>query len=297
MYYLILCIYLYIHFNIIFYNFVKKIHTHKEFNDYSQFYNFSFPHNSKKIYTPHIKNSFYKYIVITISTPCNINSRDIQRFYRYNYIKNILFIFVIGIFECNSIVYYEKIIYGDILYLHITNHYFNITMLFFESINWVNMNLKYDYLIKWDVDIVVNIPLMFLFINIQKSYINYSGYLYNKTRVCRNKSKICYIPYSIYNNSYLPSFAASGILILSNYLSFKLDKYNKNYKWYMIRDDQYIGVICNKLLIKPIPINKYYIRVNTYNTSFDIKSLLSYHSNSISELNNLYKLLYFNQNN
>lgn len=187
---------------------------------------------------------------------------------------------------------YENHIFKDVLYLKIKNHYFNITLLFLSTINWININIKYDYLLKWDVDIIVNIPLLFIFINIHKQTINYCGYLYKRTRVCRNKTKICYVPYSIYNQSYLPFFIASGILILSNSAANKLDKYHKIYKSYMIRDDQYIGVMCNKLLIKPFPLNKYYIRIYTNNTKFNVNSLLAYHSNNINELNELYKLVY-----
>lgn len=271
-----------------------KIKTLKIFDDYSQFYNMKYIYNSNIIYKPNTKYSFYKYIVITLSNPCDSKSRVIQRHYRLKYHRNILFVYVVGLNECKSLLYCEKEIYRDILYLNIKNHYFNITMLLLATINWINMNIKYDYLIKLDVDILTNIPLLFIFINTLKHKLHYSGYLYNKTRVCRDKTRICFVPYSIFNFSYLPSFVASGLLILSNFASYKLDEYHKIYNKYMIRDDQYIGVICDILSIRPHPINKYYKRVNSYNTSFNIRSFLSYHTSNIDELNKLYKLVYIN---
>lgn len=263
----------------------------KEFKDYSQFYKTKYIFNCNIIYKPHIYHTFYKYIVLTLSLPCNVKYRKIQRDYKSVYNNYILFVYVIGLHECKNIISLENEVNRDILYLNIINHYFNITILFLESIHWININLNYDYLLKWDIDIIVNIPLLFIYINNQKKSINYAGYLYYKPRVCRNKNRICYIPYKIYKYSNLPSFVASGLLILSKYTSYRINKYHVMYKSYMIRDDQYIGVMCNKLLIKPIAINKYYIRQKVINKTLKYKSLLSYHTNSLSELSNIYKLL------
>lgn len=291
------CIFNYIYiytvslYSILFYS-KENLNSINKFDDYSKFYQTNYSCKCNKIYKPNIKKGFYVYVVLTLSNPCNIIVRNIQRYYRSKFCYRILFIYVTGISECKNLIYYEKYIFGDILYLNIKNHYFNITLLFLKTINWINMNLKYDYLIKWDDDIIVNIPLLFIFVNTQKLKLHYSGYMYNKTKVCRNRSKICFVPYSIYNESYLPPFIASGILILSNFASHKLDKYHKIYKSYLIRDDQYIGVIYNLISIKPLSINKYYIRVNVYNTSFKIKTLLSYHTNNINELIALYNKIH-----
>lgn len=109
--------------------------------------------------------------------------------------------------------------------MKIKNYYFNITYLFLEALFWINLKYSYKYLLKWDDDIVVNVPLLLLYTNLNQKPIHYSGYLYFTPKICRNKSRICYIPPSEYKYSFLHSFIASGFLILSKYTSMKIDYY------------------------------------------------------------------------
>lgn len=241
----------------------------KFYNDYSKLY---FKHTKKcnKLLTPFISNNYYKLIILTISNPGSISKRLAQRYNKEDFNRNILFIYVIGESNCKKCIHYESKEWRDILYLQIKNSYFNLTYLFIESISWINSKLKYDFLLKWDDDIIVNVPLLLLYINAEVKKLHYRGYMYNKTAICRKKIKICYIPYHIYKYTYIPTFIASGLLILSYTTIQKIEHFHKLYNSYLIRDDQYIGVICNKLSIKPSSLNKYYIRCKMNNIYFHI---------------------------
>lgn len=252
----------------------------KFFNNYKIFYKLLSYTNYEEIYTPKFDSSYIKYVILTISNPCNFRNRCIQRKHRINYLKNMLFIYVIGDNKCRKEIYYESKTYEDVLLLRCKNHYFNITLLFLSSLLWVKNNICYDYLIKWDDDIIVNIPLLNIFINLIKIKKNdfYYGYIYNNTKICRDKNKLCYIPFLAYKYISLPSFAASGLLLLSKNTSKRIDLFHKLYKSYTIRDDQYLGVLCNILSIKPNQINKYYDRNNKNNYRNRRSNFLAYHS-------------------
>lgn len=177
---------------------------------------------------PTISFSFYKYIFVTISNPCKIIYREIQRKFNFIYIKNILHIFVTGYSECKNIVYEEYNHYKDILILSTKNHYFNITSYFIQAVTWIDRNIKYNYIIKWYDDIIINLPLFQFFINLKNNEIHYGGFIYNSTKICRNKKNICYVPFKIYRYITIPSFSASGMLILSS-ITVKLILHNIQY--------------------------------------------------------------------
>lgn len=264
-----------------------NIETTNRSKDYSRYYSY-YVYNSSKIFSPAIEKEFYRYIFITISNPINIYKRNIQRYYKKYYKNCSLSFYVIGNSNFMNLTYYENKIYNDVLSFKIKNNYFNITKIFLETISWIKTQITYDYIIKWDDDIIVNIPLFILYINLQRKTLHYTGYLYEKTTICRNKKIICYIPYHIYRYSLLPSFPASGLLILSRNTSQYISYYHKLYKSYMIRDDQYIGVLCNIISIAPSSINKYYIRKNSYNKS-TLFNLMAYHTYNEHELYYIYK--------
>lgn len=258
--------------------------------NYSLFYILKNKVNFRYIYSPKIRKRYIKFVVLTISNACNINHRLIQRYFRSSfYNDNIFFIFLLGKNKCRNIINHESKLYKDILYINIINNYFNITLMFLNSINWINENFLYDYILKWDDDIVVNFPLLNLFINIQNHTVNYCGYFYHKTKICRNKSRICYIPFFAYRYTYLPPFIASGLLILSKYVSINIYRLYRSYKPYMIRDDQYLGALCSILTVKPIGINRYYNRRGKCESC--IRRYISYHSYNAHELYALYKMI------
>lgn len=168
--------------------------------------------------------------------------------------------------------------------MKIKNYYFNITYLFLEALFWINLKYSYKYLLKWDDDIVVNVPLLLLYTNLNQKPIHYSGYLYFTPKIYRNKSRICYIPPSEYIYSFLPSFIASGLLILSKYTSMKIDYYHRIHQLYIIRDDQYIGILCKILSIKPSSLNKYHRRSKRDNNNYKLKYLITYHADNFYDL-------------
>lgn len=285
--YLIVYIFIYL-LNSICFNYRNKKHN----NDYSSFYN-NIELSYEKIYMPNLTYKFYKFIIITISDPRNVAKRYIQRLYKDKYSRDLLFIYVIGDGRCKNFICYESKWFNDILYIHIKNNYFNLTTLFLVALKWINKKIKYDYIMKWDDDIIINIPLLYIFINIQMNIVQYCGYLYNATSICRKKNRICYIPFFRYRYTYLPPFIASGVLILNHNASQSIDNYHTKFKSYLIRDDQYIGVIYNILAIKPSSLSKYYIRCITNSKKIKLYNFLSYHTNNDFELYFLYKKLFY----
>lgn len=67
--------------------FYKNTKTIKRFDDYSKFYQMNYSYNCNKIYKPYTQYSFYKYIIITLSNPCDAAHRIIQRYYRFDYLS------------------------------------------------------------------------------------------------------------------------------------------------------------------------------------------------------------------
>lgn len=263
----------------------------RDYTDFAIFYNINVEEKNYIILKPLHSLSFYKIITLTISSPCNYFRRNIIRQYISKFQIYAYHIFVIGKCNCKKLIYQESRIHKDILFINYYNHYFNITPILLIALNWINNKFHYNYLIKWDDDIILNIPLLLLYINNHIEALNYCGFFYNKTGICRNRNRICYIPFRLYKYIYIPSFVASGILILSLSISRSINLYRNIYKRYMIRDDQYIGVICKILSIKPVALNNYYFRSCRTTNITKIKQLIAYHTFHYSDLYLIYKLI------
>lgn len=122
-------------------------------------------------------------------------------------------------------------------------------------------------MIKNDQDVIPNINLLTKFLNDVKINSCSYGILKIHEKVCRNKHVKCYIPFSSYNRSILPTYI-NGYLSIYNYKLLKdIDKTSLNYYPIIYKEDVHIGLLVEKTNHHYCNL-KYKIIINTkYNFS------------------------------
>lgn len=241
-----------------------------------------------------VKRKLKLFIYIPVR-PCNY---DVRRVIRKTWIKEFNFKRVnYKFFMGKDVINNENIkkeerYYHDIIQFDFINNYYNLTLLTLLSIEWIYKHVKkYDYVMKCDEDMIPNINKIFRLIkSFPKKEVPFlAGYKCRKSKVSRKKKAYGYIPYSMYNNKYLPEYVFGGFMFYSK-KSIEII-YNDNVSIVPIvyKEDVYIGLIADKYKFRLIDIKKdYSLRSVKFNCS-EYRKRACIHGYSSSEIEKFWK--------
>lgn len=152
----------------------------------------------------------------------------------------------------------ESKMFGDLLICDYTDHYSKIINKLLASFNWawsVQEKYKFQYVLKSDDDVYVNIPRLLQWIDAAGSKMEnvYAGITYSGI-VVRDKKHRHYVSKEAVPYDYYPVFCKGSTFLLSKTLVVKIVDLSKKIQR-IIPDDAYIGLIMNELRVKPTKIN------------------------------------------
>jgi len=144
--------------------------------------------------------------------------------------------------------------FGDLIICDYVDHYGKILNKLLASFKWavsVVDKYKYQYILKTDDDVFVNIPRLFRWIDDVGSKMShvYAGVLYSGD-VVRDKTHRHYVSKEELPYDYFPEFCTGPAILLSKNLLPKIVELSKKIHR-IIPDDAYIGLIMNELKVKP----------------------------------------------
>lgn len=250
--------------------------------------------NQTILHSTQIKRKLKLFIYIPVR-PCNYDVRRVIRktwIREFNY-KKVNYKFFMGKDVINNEnIKKEERYYHDIIQFDFINNYYNLTLLTLLSIEWIYKHVKkYDYVMKCDEDMIPNIYRIFRLIkSFPKKEVPFlAGYKCRKSKVSRKKKAYGYIPYSMYNNKYLPEYVFGGFMFYSK-KSIEII-YNDNVSIVPIvyKEDVYIGLIADKYKFRLIDIKKdYSLRSVKFNCS-EYRKRACIHGYSSSEIEKFWK--------
>lgn len=154
-------------------------------------------------------------------------------------------------------LFQESKIHGDLFICDYKDQYDKILNKLLAAYNWaatVQQKYKFQYILKTDDDVYVNIPRLYRWIDnvgSQQKHL-YAGVLYAGI-VTRDKGHRHYVSEDQVPFSYWPPFCKGSMLVLSASLVPKIVKLSRKIQR-IIPDDAYVGLIMNELKIKPVKL-------------------------------------------
>ncbi|XP_078523812.1 UDP-GlcNAc:betaGal beta-1,3-N-acetylglucosaminyltransferase 7 [Lissotriton helveticus] len=151
-----------------------------------------------------------------------------------------------------KLLYYENLIYGDILQWDFLDTFFNLTLKEVHFLKWLSIYCQdVRYIFKGDDDVYVNPTnvLEYLDGNLVKDL--FVGDVLYKARPIRNKGNKYYIPNALYENNLYPPYAGGGGFLMDGPLAKRLYKASEGLELYPI-DDVFLGMCLEVLKVNPI---------------------------------------------
>ncbi|XP_066916636.1 beta-1,3-galactosyltransferase 5-like [Clytia hemisphaerica] len=153
---------------------------------------------------------------------------------------------------------FESSIYRDLLITNRTENYWDLSRRLIFGFLWSLESCSYNYLLKTDDDVFVNIPNLFAliykdpFVLKHKDRI-FAGFIYPKNGPIRDPSSKWYVSKDEWSPDYYPFFASGMANILSRLVVEKIRPY---FDWQnpFRLDDVYIGILINRAKIPGIGI-------------------------------------------
>lgn len=241
---------------------------------------FSYITNNKKI-------ELFFFIPIS---PCSIKTREVIRDTWINKLKcyNYEYKFFMGKDYVNKNVLFDEYKrYNDIVQFQFLNNYLNLTLLTLLSLQWINNHyINVKYIIKCDKDMFPNIDRIrkriYLFPNYRIPFI--AGYKTKKQKIIRNIYSKNYIPYKIYNKSFLQSYVYGGFMIYSQKAVILICEKDLPILPIIYREDMYIGLLAYHYRMKIIDLKDEY-NIFNYGINCDIyKKKLCLHGYSYKNI-------------
>lgn len=250
-------------------NEIRKISKYRKigYGGHPPQYLFSLPLDEKILLTPIIFSHKLELLIFIHSRPEEFYERLLSR----RCIEQINAIMVIYITskskndEINKKLKYESDIYKDILQFNEISSYFNLTIQTIHMIVW-SCNMNFKYLLKSDIDVFINIPLILYWI---KKYNNKHNYYavgkISKTFVIRDKKYSHYVPTEIIKENMFPPYLQGvGYIIPYNtvkLLSNSIEKVKPRiwiedvFMGYMFKYNNISLNDISKYILRDIPIN------------------------------------------
>lgn len=240
-------------------------------------YLFSFPLDSKILLSPVYNNNIIELLVFIHCRPEEFYERLLYRKCSYKS-KQVKVIYITSKSSSNKInnkLRYESEIYKDILQFNEISSYFNLSIQTVHMIIW-SINIKFKYLLKTDIDVLINIPLILRYIMVYNStYQYYAMGRKSKAFVIRNKKYSHYIPYEIIKeNLYPPYLQGVGYIIPYNTVIL-LQESIKKVKPRIWIEDVFMGYMFKYTNVSLIDLSNYILR--------DLPDNLSYVWNNVNK--------------
>lgn len=245
---------------------------------------------SKSVYT---QSKLFIFIPVR---PCNYEARKvIRKTWIKEFRKNLInYKFFMGKDKNDyHIIEKENRFFKDIIQFNFTNHFYNLTILTLLSIEWIYKYVyNFEYVMKCDEDMIPNLDIIkqiiTYFPNSDKAFL--VGYKGMKEKVIRNKKLKTYIPYNMYNHTFLPEYVYGGFMFYSHRAIEIIHSDNISIKPIVYKEDVYIGLIASKYNMKLIDIKRYYsIRRIEYDCRL-YKKIACIHGYSPSEIEKFWNL-------
>ena len=144
--------------------------------------------------------------------------------------------------------------YGDIIIGDFPDTYRNITQKLMMAFNWASKQ-NYEYLLKTDDDVYINIPSLINWIN-EQSYPKkplYAGVLY-RANVIRDPSHRHYVSWNDLGHKRYPWYPKGALYVLSSDVVQDMVKLTKHVKMITV-DDAYVGVLASYLGVMPVRLH------------------------------------------
>lgn len=259
------------------FNNTKQIAKNRRFSKYRKIgygghpieYLFSIPLDETILITPILKSHTVELLIFIHSRPEEFYERLLSRKCKYKSEK----VFVIYItsrsnsYEVNKKLKYESDLYKDILQYNEISSYFNLSIQTVHMIKW-SCNIDFKYLLKSDIDVYINIPLILNWIKIYNTSDKYFAMgKISKTYILRDKKYSHYIPIEIIKENMFPPYLQGVGYIIPYKTVLLLSKSIEKVKPRIWVEDVFMGYMFKYNHISLIDISKYIVRDLPYNIS------------------------------
>lgn len=202
-----------------------------------------------------------------LSRKCKINSKDVIVIYTTSKSNDE---------RINKKLKYESELYNDILQFNEISSYFNLSIQTINMIKW-SCSISFNYLLKSDIDVFINIPLILYWIRKNKWKEKYYAMgKISKTFIIRDKKYSHYVPIEIIKENMFPPYLQgvgyiipySTVKLLLNSIEIVTPKI-----WI---EDVYMGYMFKYNNVSLVDLSKYIIRDLPYNVSILFNNLNKY---------------------
>jgi len=189
-------------------------------------------------------NKKYKLLVLVTTHPSNFERRSIIRQYwgnktKWRTTKEWRTLFITGGIEDIKLLnklHLEAEYYKDILMEDVIESFYNLSYKVMIGLEWANRNFQYDYILKCDDDVFVQVDHMISFLS--KQTYNYAGHVMANQPVYRKgRYKITHGEFS--KNKFQPYCSGGGFILSFITVNTILPKFNWDRPLKI--DDAYIG--------------------------------------------------------
>ena len=144
--------------------------------------------------------------------------------------------------------------YGDIIIGDFPDTYRNITQKLMMAFKWASTQ-NYEYLLKTDDDVYINIPSLIKWINKQSDPKKplYAGVLY-RANVIRDPSHRHFVSWNDLQQKRYPWYPKGALYVLSSNVVYEMVQIVKRVKIITV-DDAYVGVLASYLGVKPVRLH------------------------------------------
>ncbi|XP_066930767.1 beta-1,3-galactosyltransferase 5-like [Clytia hemisphaerica] len=154
----------------------------------------------------------------------------------------------------------ESTIHKDMLIMNRTENYWDLSRKFMLGFLWSLENCQFDYLLKTDDDVFVNIPTLFKLIHKDPFVLKhkdrlYAGHMYEGLGPHRNNFSKWYVSKEEWAPKNYPPFAPGMAVILSRFVIKKMVPYFDWVKPFKL-EDVYIGMLVNYANVSGVGIRK-----------------------------------------
>lgn len=241
-------------------------------------YIITFPLDNYIILSPTIKSYVVELLVFVHCRPEEFYERFLSRINSYKSYETQI-IYITSKSKENKVnikLKHESEINKDILQFNEIASYFNLTIQTLHMILWCS-KIKFKYLLKTDIDVLINLPLILRYIKkFKKNNTYYAMGKISRAYVIRNKKYSHYIPREIISeNIYPPYLQGVGYIMPFNTITLLQESIEKVKPKIWI-EDVFMGYALKYNNISLIDLTKYILRDIPDNISYLWRNLDNY---------------------
>ncbi|XP_069473660.1 UDP-GlcNAc:betaGal beta-1,3-N-acetylglucosaminyltransferase 7 [Ambystoma mexicanum] len=151
-----------------------------------------------------------------------------------------------------KLLYYENLIYGDILQWDFLDTFFNLTLKEVHFLKWLSIYCQdVRHIFKGDDDVFVSPNNLLDYLEDSLVPNLFVGDVLYKARPIRKKDNKYYIPQTLYSDNIYPPYAGGGGFLMDGPLARRLYKASETLELYPI-DDVFLGMCLKILNVNPI---------------------------------------------